>query len=144
MARPRKPIDPKKVERLASIGCPPSEIAAALNIEHKLIERRFGDVVKKGHETSRKRCRSWLFAKAAKGDTACIIFLAKAWCGMKEHPDVAINVSATATGGSIQFTPETKKELEDFYVAMQRRNYNRVRNGEPEKLNANGESPALN
>jgi hypothetical protein len=144
MARPLKPIDPEQVLKLAIVGCPPSEIAATLGAAERVIERRFGAVVKKGHEQGKRLIRSVLFQQAAKGNTAAAIFLCKAWLGMKEHPDVAINVSATATGGSVQFTEQTKKELEDFYVAMQRRNYNRVRNGEPEKLNANGESPALN
>jgi hypothetical protein len=97
--------------RLASIGCPVSEIAAALDSDERTIERRFAAHIKKGHENSRKRCRSWIFNKAAHGDTACAIFLAKAWCGMREHGDTVFNVSATATGGHITISDEQKKEL---------------------------------
>ena len=111
MARPKKLIDPQKVEALAAIGCPTDEIAAELDCGINTIERRFGVLVKKGHKKCQKRVRSILFKQAGDGNTAAAIFLAKAICGWKEHPDTVINVSATATGGHITISDEQKKEL---------------------------------
>jgi hypothetical protein len=145
VARPRKRIDPDQVLKLACYGCPIEEIAADLDVDYDTLNKRFSELVKRGHQKGKRLIRSVLFAQAAKGNTAAAIFLCKAWLGMKEGPDVAINVSATATGGSIQFTEQTKKELEDFYVAIQRRTYTRVRKPEmAETPSGNGDQTALN
>jgi hypothetical protein len=144
MARPRKQIDPEQVLKLAIVGCPPSEIAAALDCAEKLIERRFGPVVKKGHEQGKRLIRSVLFQQAAKGNTAAAIFLCKAWLGMKEHADAVINVSATAVGGQVIFSEETKKQLEDFHVALQRRVYGRVHSKEQASSGNGNATTALN
>jgi hypothetical protein len=143
VARPRKKIDPEQVLKLATIGCPPSEIAAELDVSVATIERRFDGVVKKGHEKGKRVVRSMLFKQAAQGNTAAAIFLCKAWLGMKEHPDVAINVSATAVGNQIIFDEQTKKQLEDFHVALQRRVYGRTHTKEP-VTSGNGDQTALN
>jgi hypothetical protein len=58
---------------------------------------------------------------------------------MKETPDVSINVSATATGGQVVFSEETKKQLEDFHVQLQRRVYQRTH-----VPSGNGDQTALN
>jgi DNA-binding CsgD family transcriptional regulator len=111
MARPRKQIDPEQVEQLAQIGCPTDEIAAVLGVNERTIERRFVARIKSGHHKLKTNARSMLVKKAKSGDTACIIFLAKTVCGMKEYGDTVINVSATATGGHITISDEQKKEL---------------------------------
>jgi hypothetical protein len=125
VARPRKSIDPEIVLRLACIGCTPEEIAAELDAGISTIKRRFEPVIKKGHEKSRRMVRSLLFKQAAQGNTAVIIFLSKVWLGMKEQADTVINVSATATGGSIQFSAEDRKRLEDLATDIRSRIFKR-------------------
>jgi hypothetical protein len=143
MARPRKQIDPVKVEQMASIGCSVREIALLLDVNESTIKRRFSLPLHKGGAKLCHTVKKVLFREVNKGNTMALIFAAKCYCGLKEHADTVINVSATAVGNSIQFTEETKKQLEDFHVALQRRVYDRIRH--PEKLSANGEStPALN
>src|SRR5690349_14254996 len=98
MARPRKVIDLQKLELLASVGCPPNEIASELGCAERTIQRGFDTLVKKGHDECRPRIRAKLFPKAMHGDNACLMFLAKAVCGLKEHgPTTNISVTANAS-----------------------------------------------
>jgi len=41
MARPKKPIDPDMVEKLASHGCSAEQIGVIPDCDHRTIERRF-------------------------------------------------------------------------------------------------------
>jgi len=129
MARPKTPIDPERVERLAAIGCSAAEIGAELApegrpaIDHKTIERRFGVTLKKAADRRKCRIRSWLHKEAAKGNTAIIIFLAKVELGMKEH-DPLVNLSVTANANSsapIAYTPEQREKLAELAAAVMRR-----------------------
>jgi hypothetical protein len=144
VARPLKQIDPEQVLKLASIGCPAEEIAAELDVGISTIKRRFEPVIKKGHEKSRRMVRSMLFKQAAQGNTAAIIFLSKAWVGMKETPDIAINVSATAVGNQILFDEQTKKQLEDFHVQLQQRVFKRTHSKELVPSGNGSDQAALN
>src|SRR5215510_11445225 len=92
MARPKKEIDPKKVEQLAMVGCPPHEIAAELDCGEMTIHRRFGTAVKKGTERGKTRIRSKLFQMAMQGNLGAAIFLGKAICGMREPREDAVTV----------------------------------------------------
>lgn len=123
MARPKKEIDPKKVEQLAMVGCPPNEIAAELDCHVRSIHRRFATVVKKGAEKGKTRIRSQLFKMAMQGNLGATIFLAKAWCGMKEpqDPAVSVNVSAMATAAGFQFSEEQKAELVKAIETLRRK-----------------------
>jgi hypothetical protein len=140
MARPRKPIDPKKVEQLASIGCPPNEIAAVLGCEVKTIERRFGVLVKSGSDRGKKRIRSKLFQAAVNGNIAAIIFLSKAWLGMRESDPVNINVSANAFSAT-GLTEEQKKQISRLAQQIEYRVFQRQQ-PQPETLgNGNAMQP---
>jgi len=123
MARPRKQIDPEKVEKLAMVGCPPNEIAAELGCEHKTIDRRFGGVVKKGAERGKLRIRSKLFKMAIEEDNlGAAIFLAKAWCGMREREDgVTVNVSQTAVTLNPAQVKANLAELQKIVLAEAKR-----------------------
>jgi hypothetical protein len=126
MGRPRAKIDPAQVAALAGIGCPPNEIAAELSCGEMTIHRRFGTVVKKGHDKCRTRIRSKLFRKAMAGDNACLIFLAKAFCGLKEH-DPLTNISVTASASANPYrTPsiaEFKQRMLDAGEFLKKHNF---------------------
>jgi hypothetical protein len=147
VARPKTPIDASQVEQLAQIGCTSDEIAAILTPEGratfdpKIIERRFGTTVKKGRQKLNGMLKRELIKQVKAGNTTALIFALKVFAGMKETPDVAINVSATAVGGQVIFSEETKKQLEDFHVQLQRRVYQRTHIPAP---SGNGDQTALN
>lgn len=144
MARPRKQLDAQRIEALASVGSPFEDIALDQNVQKSVIERRYADVVKKGHSKCRDRIRTVLVKQALGGNTAAAIFLAKVFCGMKEQGDTVINVSATATANGLVFTDEEKKRIEDFYTDIQRRAYQRTRSVTPPSGNGAPATPALN
>jgi hypothetical protein len=108
MARPKKPIDPQAVEKLADMGLSAELIGAVLDVSHHTIERRFGPILKRGREKRNARLMVKLYQEAmgneAKGkpcNTAIAIFLAKNWLGMTDRPDVVVNVQQNAIGESI-------------------------------------------
>jgi hypothetical protein len=85
MARPKKIIDPKAVMNLAMVGASADQIAAHLGCAPNTIERRYGAYLKRGSERGKLRIRSMLFKLAMDGQMAALIFLAKAWCGLREN-----------------------------------------------------------
>jgi hypothetical protein len=131
MARPKIPIDESKVEKLAAVGASIPEIAAELapegkkSLNHKTIERRFGYLLKKGAEKRNLRIRSVLVKEALAGNTPVLIFACKTLLGLKEHDPVSINVSATATGGSIQISDDDRKRLEELASNIRTRIFKR-------------------
>lgn len=57
MARPRKQVDEKLLHRLASIHCTMEEIAYMSEVSVDTLERRFADVIKKGHSEGKMSVR---------------------------------------------------------------------------------------
>jgi hypothetical protein len=54
MARPKKPIDPEVVEKLAAMGLSAELIAGFLDVDHRTVERRFAPIKKGPPEARRK------------------------------------------------------------------------------------------
>jgi DNA-binding CsgD family transcriptional regulator len=111
MARPRKVIDVDKLELLASVGCPANEIAAELDCSERTINSRFHTHLKKGHERCKTRIRSKLFKEAMAGNTAALIFLGKAVCGLRENdPGTTVTVNAIQNANAVD-GPGVKERL---------------------------------
>jgi hypothetical protein len=85
--RPRKPIDPKKVQKLIAIGLSAEEIGALLDVSGDTILRRFEEELKIGIQKRNACLKSELFRRATveKSDAA-LIFALKSWCGMSDRP----------------------------------------------------------
>lgn len=64
MARPRKKIDPKQVEHLASINCSYAEIAAVLDCDPSLIALRFSAAMKRGREKGKSSLKRRMWTTA--------------------------------------------------------------------------------
>lgn len=122
MARPKKPIDAKKVERLARYGSPASEIGAILNVHERTIERRFAPAIKTGHEKLCYLLRSTLVKRAIAGDNACLIFASKCIAGMKEPRDDAVNVQVNTIAANNVFavTDAAKKHFAEIDQLVRR------------------------
>ena len=152
MARPKKVIDPKKVQRLANIGCPPEEIAAALDCSVNTIQRHFGPGVQQGRLYCQQTVRSLLIKKAREGCVPVIIFLGKALLGLRENEPISINVAATGGSIALGVPEEQKKKIEQLANEIQQRAFMRFRQPQPEPATHNGDganpdttsTPALN
>jgi hypothetical protein len=137
VARPKKSINPKTVERLAKIGCSAEEIAAVLDCNVSLIKRRFTPVVQKGRLYLQQTVRSMLVRKAREGNVSVIIFLGKALLGLRENDPVSINVSNTDVL-ALGVPDDQRKKIEQLAHEIQQRTFMRYR--KPEALTtANGE-----
>ena len=114
MARPKIIIDYVTVERLASIMCTITEIAAILDISHDTLQRdkRFCVLFKKGQETGKASLRRRQFAMSEKNPTMAI-WLGKQYLEQKdesriEHSgETTVNNKVDLTG----FTTEQLKEM---------------------------------
>lgn len=91
MARPRKVIDPKQVEQLASIGCSGEEIAGVLGCHRDTIYARFSDSIKSGHARRDASVRRTQYELAVKKQNVVMaIWLGKQHLGQRDKSDVSI------------------------------------------------------
>lgn len=87
MARPRKEIDERKVEQLASIGCSEKEIGQLLGCSDDLLERRFAGPLKRGRARRNQNLRKLQYEAAKRGNVTMQIWLGKQWLGQKDSPE---------------------------------------------------------
>lgn len=86
--RPRKELDPKQVEKMASIGCTDKEIAVALNCSSDTLTRNFADHLEKGRENCKSSLRRMQWKSAQAGNVTMQIWLGKQLLGQKDHADI--------------------------------------------------------
>ena len=84
MARPRKQIDKKRLEALASRMCTNEEMAAELDCSADTLERRFAGTIKRGHERAKLSLRAKQFEVAMGRPPQPAVYL-------REHQDVEGN-----------------------------------------------------
>lgn len=145
MARPRKQIDPRRVEALAAEGCTAAEIGAVLNVGSATIERRFDGAVQNGHRKLGRFLKRELVKQAKKGSLGAIIFGLKAYCGLRETDPVSINVAANAVT-TFGLDDAQRKQIERLAQQIQYRAFHRQ---QPEPVtngngNADNTTAALN
>lgn len=87
--RPKKEINYKLAEGLASIFCTLDEIASVLDISTRTLQRdeEFCRIFKKGQETAKSSLRRLQWKHAEKSATMAI-FLGKQYLGQKDNVEV--------------------------------------------------------
>jgi hypothetical protein len=111
MARPKKVIDPKLVQDLASIGCKTTEIAAIVGASVDTLDRRFAEEMNKGRNNLRCSLRRWQLDAAKKGNVTMLIWLGKQ---LLDQKDVArMEHEAGDQGFQITVNDLTKKPNEN-------------------------------
>ncbi len=118
VGRPYVKIDFAKVEALAAIGCSQDEIAAELGIGERTLQRRCGAVLKQGVKKCHVKLRSAMFRHAIKGDPRLLVFLGKAYLGLREHddPSTVVNVATNV----VSVTDQTKQRLAELHQMIRR------------------------
>lgn len=90
MPRPKIQPDIAEVERLASLGLTQEQIADALGVSARTLQKRkaesaeFSDAIKRGQAKGISAVANALFEKAMGGDATSMIFFLKARAGWKE------------------------------------------------------------
>jgi DNA-binding CsgD family transcriptional regulator len=126
VGRPYVKIDFAKVEALAAIGCSQDEIAAELGIGETTLKRRCGPILKRGTKKCHVRLRSALYRHAVKGDPRLLVFLGKAYLGLKEEPSTVVNVATNV----LSITDQTKARLAELHQMIRRESLLEHSNGD--------------
>lgn len=111
MARPKKVIDVRALEELASLHCTIAEMAAVLGVSSDTLERRFRDVMAAGKERGREKLRRAQWKAAMKGNTAMLIWLGKNMLDQRDKQSQEISGPGgkpieTSTAGAPEMTDE--------------------------------------
>jgi AraC-like DNA-binding protein len=88
MARPRKVIDARQVEALASIMCTTEEIAAVVGCSKDTLERRFMAALENGRLRGKQSIRRKMYHLAMEGNTTMLIWLSKQYLGHADRHEV--------------------------------------------------------
>jgi hypothetical protein len=84
MARPRKPIDPEQVKKLAAIQCSYAEMGAVLGCNESTLTRRFAQAIKEGREQGRMSLKRKQYEVAMNGHVTMLIWLGKQYLDQKD------------------------------------------------------------
>jgi len=88
MARPRKVIDERQVEALASIMCTTEEIAAVVGCSTDTLERRFAAALENGRLRGKQSIRRKMYHLAMEGNAMMLIWLSKQYLGHADKQEV--------------------------------------------------------
>ena len=85
VGRPKAKVDVEILKNLASIGCPPYEIASVLNVSARTLKRNFAEIIDQCKERGKASLRKKMYDKAVKKDNTMMqIFLSKNYLGMSD------------------------------------------------------------
>ncbi len=87
MARPKKVIDEKLVEKLAAIHCTIAEIADICGVSRDTIERNYAALITKARATGKSSLRRHQWEAVKKGNVSMMIWLGKQILDQKDTPD---------------------------------------------------------
>ena len=85
VGRPRKEIDEKQLQKLASMLCTMEEMDAFFDCSVDTLERNFAYTIKKGRNLGKMSLRRMQFEKAQSGNTTMLIWLGKQILGQKDR-----------------------------------------------------------
>lgn len=85
MGRPKKYIiDPKQIQKLASLGCTNKEISEFFGCSADLLEKSYSEFLTKGRAEQKIRLRQLQWKSAEKGNVSMQIFLGKNMLGQQD------------------------------------------------------------
>ena len=126
VGRPKAQLDAGMIERLASIGCPNSEIAAVVGCSVATLDRNYVDVIHKGRENLKTRLRKKQIEVALTGNVSMLIWLGKQILGQSEKVEARTEHSGTI-GGTLD--EGTQKAVSEWAKNIQKRIKSQRRGG---------------
>jgi AraC-like DNA-binding protein len=82
-----KTVDRQLVYNLAAVQCTTQEIAEAVGLSQRYLEKRFQKLIEQGRAEGRKSLRRKQFEKAMNGDSKLLVWLGKQWLSQKDNPE---------------------------------------------------------
>lgn len=112
MGRPRKPVDPALVAKLARIGCTDREIAGIVGMEESGVSKRFSEVLTKAREVMRERLRRVQWKNAMKGNVTMQIWLGKQMLGQADKAEVSGPGGASLTVQIVNLIDRPNRDIQ--------------------------------
>ena len=110
MARPRKKVDEKLLEKLAYIHLPEKYIANCLGISEDTLHRRFADKIDECKAKGKAKLKQLAWNKAESGDWSAIKFLLQNYLNMHEKVDQNITSNKEFV---LAYNPATLKKQDE-------------------------------
>ena len=86
MGRPKKYIiDPKQIQKLASLGCTNKEISEFFGCSADLLEKSYSEFLTKGRAEQKMRLRQLQWRACENGNVTMLIFLGKNMLGQQDR-----------------------------------------------------------
>ena len=85
VGRPRTPVDPDLIYKLAAIHCTNKEIASIVGIHIDSLQRHHKDLLAAGRENGKGRLRRKMWEQALAGNVTMMIWLSKNHLGMTDN-----------------------------------------------------------
>lgn len=120
MAPPRKILDERQIEELASINCTVAEIAAVMGVDKRTLERRYAAVIQKGRECGKESLKRMMWGKVKEGNVVMMIWLSKQMLGYTDKHESYNKVETkekvvhvTEWGSSTDTSPEAVQPTQE-------------------------------
>jgi hypothetical protein len=117
MGRPRKPVDPTLVAKLARIGCTDREISGIVGMEESGVSKRFSDILRKSRETMRERLRRVQWKSAMKGNITMQIWLGKQMLGQADKAEVSGPNGTSLTVQIVNYIDRPNRDVQTIPAA---------------------------
>lgn len=112
MARPKKPIDPDQLKKLAALDCSLEEMASFFNVDQRTLTRRFAQVIRDGRNSGKISLKRKQFEVAMSGSVPMLIWLGKIRLGQRDTtiPDNEADeyTHVTEWGTSVRTTEDSE------------------------------------
>lgn len=106
MAPKVKPVDTELIEKLAAINCSMEEIAHAVKLNRRTLQRRYAAVIEKGRSTGKTSLKRKMWETAMNGNITMMIWLSKQMLGYADKVENKTDLKQEGTVYRVGFEGE--------------------------------------
>lgn len=96
MARKRKEINLKLLEKLAEINCSYEEMSSIMEVDESTLSRNYAQVIKKGRDKGKMSLKRKQWEVAMSGNVSMLIWLGKQLLGQTDKNEITGNLDTKA------------------------------------------------